>query len=256
MSARYTLLACAAILGGCAANQAHGAPPLTPPTNDEQLCKAQSWPRPLPQVVGLDLSQASTGALTCFDNLKAMAPDGHDVMNDTGAMKPWTIKTMSPAAGTRVGQSDTVTLTLAPGPGVTSSAFHPCDWVSTDKIASILGTSSVTAVPTGDQAGSVDQACQYATGAGMVTTELKSPGAFAVDAQSEFDEIAASGHASALSGLPGHASCRVTTNDGKTSSQLIVLLTGGRAFTELGWNGQSCELLTQVAQAALGHIPA
>jgi len=258
MPAKYTLLVCALLIAGCAENQAHGAPPLTPSTNDEQLCKAQSWPRALPQVTGLDLAQAGEGALLCFDGLRALAPDGHDVMNDKGPAGdvPWTIKAMNPPAGTRVNQRDPVTLTLGPGADITAPASHPCDWVSTDKIASILGASSATAVPTGDQAGSVDQSCSYDSGSGMVTTELKSPGSFAVDAQSELNVLAANGHGSELNGLPGRAYCTVITDGGKTSSQLMVLLSGGRAYQELGWNGQSCEILKQVAQAALAHIPA
>jgi hypothetical protein len=37
---------------------------------------------------------------------------------------------------------------------------------------------------------------------------------------------------------------------------LMVLLSGGRAYRELGWNGQSCDVLRQFARAALAHIPA
>jgi hypothetical protein len=57
----------------------------------------------------------------------------------------------------------------------------------------MLGASAVTVSPTADQAGSVDQACDYKSGSGVVTTELKSPRSFAVDAQSEFNEMTASG---------------------------------------------------------------
>jgi hypothetical protein len=90
----------------------------------------------------------------------------------------------------------------------------------------------------------------------LVTTELKSPGSFAVDAQSEFNELTATGQGSQLTGLSGRAYCSVITNDGKTTSQLMVQLSGGRAYHELGWNGQSCELLKRFAQAALAHIAA
>jgi hypothetical protein len=248
---------CELLLAGCAVNHAQGGSPITAPTSDAQLCAAQSWPRPLPPVTGLDLTQADDGALTCFHRLRALAPDGHDVMTDQGpaASAAWTINAMNPPAGTRVGPSDTITLSLAPSDTTAAPAFHPCDWAS-DKALAILGASAVTTLPTGDQVGSVDQACDYKSGNGTVTTELKSPGSFAVDAQSEFNELTATGQGSELTGLLGRAYCSVITNDGKTTSQLMALLSGGRAYHELGRNGQTCELLKQFAQAALAHIPA
>jgi hypothetical protein len=257
MPARYIMSACALLLAGCAVNHAQGRSPITAPTSDAQLCAVQSWPRPLPAVTGLDLTQAADGALTCFDRLRALAPDGHDVMTDHGraASAGWTITAMTPPAGTRVGHSDTITLSLAPSDTSAAPAFHPCDWAS-DKALAILDASAVTALPTGDQAGSVDQACDYKSPSGMVTTELKSPGSFAVGARSEFNELTAVGRGSELTGLSGRAYCGVTTNGGKTTSELMVLLSEGRAYHELGWNGQSCKLLKRFAQAALAHIPA
>ena len=254
MSARFSVIACAMLLAGCAANH---APTVPVPTNDAQLCAALSWPRPLPPVTGLDLTQASEGALACFDGVRALAPDGHDVMTDKepAATVSWTIKATNPPADTRVSQGDSITLSVTPTDTTAAPAFHPCDWAS-DKALAILGASAVTAKPTGDQAGSVDQSCVYNSGRGMVTTELKSPGSFAVDAQSEFDELTANGDGSQLSGFPGRAYCGVVTNDGKTSSRLMVLLSGGRAYQELGWNGQSCDVLKKFARAALAHIPA
>lgn len=258
MPARYIVCGCALLLAGCAVNHAQGGSPITAPTSDAQLCAAQPRPRPLPPVTGLDLTQAADGALSCFDRLRALAPDGHDVMTDQGPAPSaaWTINAMNPPAGTRVGPSDTITLSLAPSDTTAAPAFHPCDWAS-DKALAILDASAVTASPkTGDQVGSVEQACDYKSGSGMLTTELKSPGSFAVDAQSEVNELTATGQGSELTGLPGRAYCSVITNDGKTTSQLMVLLSGGRAYHELGWNGQSCALLKQFAQAALIHIPA
>lgn len=146
-------------------------------------------------------------------------------------------------------------MSVTPTDTVAAPVFHPCDWAS-DKALAILGASAVTAKPTGDQGGSVDQTCDYNSGSGRVTTELKFPGSFAVDAQSEFNEMTANGHGSEINGLSGRAYCGVITNDGKTLSQLMVLLSGGRAYQELGWNGQSCELLERLVQAALAHIPA
>lgn len=132
-------------------------------------------------LTGLDLTQASEGALACFDGVRAVAPDGHDVMTDKepAANLSWTIKATNPPADTRVRQSDTITPSVTPTDTTAVPAFHPCDRAS-DKALAILGVSAVTAKPTGDQAGSVDQACDYNSGRGMVTTELKSPGSFAV----------------------------------------------------------------------------
>jgi hypothetical protein len=66
-----------------------GAAPESPPrpvgpqpTTMRQLCDEQAWPRPVPAAAGLILNDASTGALGCWDNLAAIAPDGHDVEND------------------------------------------------------------------------------------------------------------------------------------------------------------------------------
>ena len=73
---------------------------------------------------------------------------------------------------------------------------------------------------------------------------------------SDIIELTATGQGRELTGLSGRAYCSVSTNDGKTTSQLMVLLSGGRVYHEPGWNGQSCELLKRFAQAALAHIPA
>lgn len=227
------------------------APPVAAlPTSVEQLCNAPMWPRPLPPVVGLDFDQAAKGALMCFDGIRAIAPDGHDVMNDKGPPRSWSITAISPTSGTPVGKSDQVTLQLAPEEVSAAPAFRPCDWVTTSEAARLLGVQSVSALPVGDQAGSVDQSCAYNSGNDLVTSELKLPGSFAVDARSEFSIAVAAGKGSQVSGLPGLGYCGTSkAGNGKDTSMLSVLLNEDRIYQVMG--GPSCDTLTQFARTAL-----
>ncbi len=206
----------------------------------------------------MDLDQASSGALSCLNNLRSLAPDGHDVGNDTAnAAHNWIITAIAPAAGTPVGRDDIVTVALAPE-DVTATAFRPCDWVSADQAATIFGWPSVTTTPVGDHPGSVSQSCQYDGGGNgqMVTSDLMLPGSFAVDAQGELDLVKGDGPGADVSGLSGPAYC-ATSRGGRGSSMLIVLLSGGRAYQVFGWDGgQSCDQLKQFAHAALQRVPA
>jgi hypothetical protein len=220
------------------------------PTSVEQLCSAPMWPRPLPPVVGLDFDQAAKGALMCFDGIRAIAPDGHDVMNDKGSPRSWSITAISPTSGTPVGKSDQVTLQLAPEDVSAAPAFRPCDWVTTSEAARLLAVQSVSALPVGDQAGSVDQSCAYNSGNDLVTSELKLPGSFAVDARSEFSITVAAGKGSPVSGLPGPSYCGTSkAGNGKDTSMLSVLLNDHRIYQVMG--GPSCDTLKQFAQTAL-----
>jgi len=234
------------------------APPAVLPTTTEALCAQQSWPRPLPQVAGMDFSQVSMGALACLNNLRGLAPDGHDVGNDpANAAGQWIITTMAPPAGTPVGRDDTVTVQLAPT-DITATAFHPCDWVTEGEASKIFGWQSLAATPVGDHAGSVSQSCQYNGGGDghMVTSELMLPGAFAVDPQGELDMLKSIGPGADVAGLSGPAYC-AAAHEGNGASTLIVLLSGGRAFRVYGWGSTpSCDQLTQFARTATGRIPA
>jgi hypothetical protein len=53
--------------------------------------------------------------LRCFDNLKALAPDGHDVMNaPADEAHLWTMTTSHPGAGAQVRRTTPITLMLRP----------------------------------------------------------------------------------------------------------------------------------------------
>jgi hypothetical protein len=222
------------------------------PTTSEELCNAQAWPRPLPQVVGLVLGQATSGALICFDNVRALAPGGHDVMNDKGPTGPWRITAISPAGGTPVGKADQVTLELAPEDPTAPPAFRPCDWVTTTEAANFLGVQSVSAWPVGDEAGSVSQSCDYSSGSDFVTSDLQLPGSYAVDARSEFGMAMAAGSGIDVSGLPGPAYCGTPKGaSGKGSAALTVLLSGDRIYRAFG---APCDTLKKFAQTAIPRI--
>jgi hypothetical protein len=58
---------------------------------------------PLPPTVGYSLVHTSNDSiLSCFDNIVATAPDGHDAMNDPASQAyTWKVTSMSPPAGAR-----------------------------------------------------------------------------------------------------------------------------------------------------------
>jgi hypothetical protein len=227
--------------------QTHGPQP----TSVQQVCATQSWPRPVPQITGLDFDDAGTGSLACWDNLKAIAPDRHDVANTPGNNGPYRITDVSPAPGTPIGRNDSVTLHVVRIDLTAAPAFHPCDWVTADEAATILGDPSTSTVPTGDWSGSVEPFCTYNSGSHFVTSQLYLPASFPVDAQTELKMRMAGGHGSEASGLPGRAYCAITENEGKTSTTLSVLLSGNRLYKALGWKGESCDTLKRFAQTAI-----
>ena len=218
------------------------------PTSQEQACAAQSWPRPLPQVAGLSFDDLYAGALGCWNDVRGLAPDGHDVTLVKGPSGVWKISGIRPPPGTMLGRDDTVTVTLIPDDDM-KPVIWPCDWVSVAEAKAILGVSSIETLPIGDTAGSVTPTCDYqGPGNQLITSELMLPGSFAIDPESELD-LMKSGGGEPVFGLRGsEAHC--------AKSQLLVLLSGGRAYQVMGWGAQSCEQLKAFAQAALGRIPA
>ena len=245
---------CAAVLAlplaACGGNSATAAPG---PTTVQQVCDAQSWPRPVPQVAGAIFDDASTGALACWDNVKAIAPDGHDVANGPANDGAYRITSVSPAPGTPIGHSDVVTLHVVPVDVTASPAFHPCDWVTEDQAAKFLGVSSTSATPAGDESGSAEPFCSYRSDSHFVTSQLSLPASFPVDAQTELNMLVAD-HGSEVTGLPGGAYCATRQSDGKTSTTLQVILGGNRLYQALGWHGESCDTLKQFAQTAIPRI--
>jgi hypothetical protein len=72
------------------------------PTSIQQACDARGWPQPVPPIVGAEYNQAMMGALMCFDGLRLLAPDGHDMTHDTGGVSnDIRVGSITPPIGTR-----------------------------------------------------------------------------------------------------------------------------------------------------------
>ena len=244
------IAACVAtLLGGC--NRATNASPRSPtagPTTLEQACDAESWPRAVPNVKGQLMDQAFDGSLFCFNFAKAAAPDGHDVLQDIVSRAPnYRVTSVSPPAGTLVRRATPVTVRVVPINSSEPPVFRPCDGVTTDEAARFMGTKSVTASPLGDQAGSVDQICDYSSPAHLVISELLLAGSLPIDPRTTFDTLIASGRGSDVSGLPARGYC---TNRDYVPS-LVVLLSGDRLYRA---TGENCDVLKQSAQVAIPRI--
>ena len=129
IAASVWVAGCSVVRSGAPTAGSHSAPgisatrsnPATPnaaaasPTTMEQLCDTQTWPRPLPDVIGRVLYQVTReGALGCWDNLRGVAPDGHDpIKNPNYPEKTYRITAVTPPPGTLVGRYDLVTVQLA-----------------------------------------------------------------------------------------------------------------------------------------------
>lgn len=226
-------------------------------TTVQQLCDVQSWPRALPSVVDQLLNQAKDGALECFDNIKAIAPDGHDPLNHPAkpAEKTYRIIAVSPAVGTLIGRHDQVTIDLADVDSQEPERFRPCDWVTTAEAAGILG-GPVTAEPLGDLSGSVDIACIYDkprdVGEG-VEVNLELPGAFPVDAASQYILATSVSHPIVVDGVGVKAACVDELTTTPPSMTLVVLLEGDRLLRVTQGYGQ-CGTLKRFAQLAIGRM--
>jgi hypothetical protein len=212
----------------------------------------------VPSVAGIILGDADIGALGCWDNIKAIAPDGHDAESDPEDVvqgRTYRITDVSPAPGTLIGRNETVTVHVAPVDlFAVAPALHPCDWITTDEAAEFLGASSVTTDPAGDEAGSVAPFCVYDSGGESVTSQLYLPGSFPVDAASEFGARAAAAEQSVdFDGLPGPARCTTAQRDKGPLHTLLVLLGDNRLYSADALN-VSCDTLRQFAQAAVARI--
>jgi hypothetical protein len=201
------------------------------------------------------MGQAFDGSLFCFNFANATAPDGHDVLHDIISRAPnYRITSISPSAGRSVRRVDAVTVQVVAVDPAEPPAFRPCDWVTTDEAARILDSQSVTASPVGDQAGSVDQMCDYTWSDQLVISELQLAGSLPVDSRTEFDMAIASANGSDVGGLPGRAYCSASksaNSDG--TAMLVVLLSGDRLYRA---TDENCDVLKQFAQAAIPRIGA
>jgi hypothetical protein len=101
----------AGIVAATASAQLAAAGPA--PTTVDQLCAAQQWPRSMPDVVGKNLDQVTgQGALACWDNVRGVAPDGHDPVGNATDAAGYLITAVSPPPGTPAGRHDAVTVQL------------------------------------------------------------------------------------------------------------------------------------------------
>lgn len=260
-SRRLIAVVAALVCAACSVHHPAPRPAVTGaagPKTVQQLCDAQTWPRPVPNVVGRLLYQAKDGALECYQ-LKSVAPDGHDPLNHPArpAEKTYRIVAVSPATGTPVGRSDAVTVELAEVDPTEPPAFRPCDWVTATEAAGIMG-GPVNAEPLGAEPGSVDVACIYDkphdVGDG-VEVDLQTAGAFAVDAPSEFALATSTGPGTgtAVDGIGLKASCVNELTTTPPSTTLVVLLSGERILRVTQGFG-SCANLKRLAQLAIGRI--
>jgi hypothetical protein len=80
----------------------------------QQDCTAKEWPQPLPNAVGRQLEVVNDDSFWICLNIAAIAPDGHDVLDDnSGYTQSWRITGQSPAEGTLVAENETVTFQVS-----------------------------------------------------------------------------------------------------------------------------------------------
>jgi hypothetical protein len=218
------------------------------PATLDQLCGTLAWPRPIPDVTGQLLSQTiKRGALGCWTNVVAVATDGHD----------YRIAAVSPGAGTLAGRNEVVTLQLTAADVTAAPAFRPCDWVSADEAGALLGAPVQTRA-LGDQPGSVDMSCSYAsdTSDTGMQSELRLPQSFPVTAAAQFGLATSGTNGTPVDGLGVLAQCVYEATTTPPSTTVVVLLDGNRLYRATSWYGTSCDRLEQFAQTAIGRIGA
>jgi len=81
----------------------------------QQDCTAKEWPQPLANAVGQQLDDiVNDDSFWICLNVRAIAPDGHNVLDDTsGYTQSWRITGQSPDVGTLVAENETVTLQVS-----------------------------------------------------------------------------------------------------------------------------------------------
>jgi hypothetical protein len=231
------------------------------PVTVEQLCAAQQWPRPVPDVVGTNLDDVTgQGALSCWDHVRAVAPDGHDPINNPASAVDaagYRITALSPPPGTPVGRHDVVTVQVAGVDRQAPPAFQPCAWVTTDEASGILG-GPATAEPIIDSPGSVELACAYTRSQDSgVESELLLPGAFPVDAPSMFALATTTAkNPTTIDGLGIQAACLFNPGTTPPSTALLVVLSGDRLYRAVGKYYMPCDSLKEFAQIAIGRTGA
>lgn len=228
----------------------------------KQLCDAQSWPRPVPDVVGMlfepvekDIPAGTAGgALACWDDIRAVTADGRDASQGSGGWD--TITAISPAPGTAVGRHDPITVRLAPIDHSAQSGLRPCDWVTTAEVAAVFGMPAPIETDGYVAPGSVEPRCTYrGPGRTAVESALYVTGAFPVDAAAEYSRYTGE-NISDTTGLGLAARC-LTGLDGaqhRPYNEVVVLLGGNRLFVAEGLGAEPCEQLTQFARTAIDRL--
>lgn len=225
----------------------------------KKLCDAQPWPLPVPALTGMILDQAEIGSLFCFDNIHAHTASGDDPHNnpaDVTAGNTYRITSTNPPAGTRIGHSDLLTVEVTQvNLGTEQPAFHPCDWITPDEVAAVLGVPTPGILTTGDEEGSVDRSCTYNTGDDVISSELKLDGALLIDGDTEYRWRIAKDGGDVITSLPAPAACDTAEGVQRGPNHSIYAeLPDNRIYQLLGSPDTSCEQLTQLAAIALPRI--
>ncbi|MFF2554640.1 hypothetical protein ACFVUS_26805 [Nocardia sp. NPDC058058] len=76
-------------------------------------CHAKPWPIALPDWRGQRFDSAIQGDGACFHVTTATAPDGHNVLFDSGDTPTYFVIDQAPAAGTPVTEQQPITVKLA-----------------------------------------------------------------------------------------------------------------------------------------------
>jgi hypothetical protein len=140
---------------------------------------------------------------------------------------------------------------------VVPQSFRPCDWVTSQEAADILGK-PVTLEPTGGSEGPGAPRCFYAaSGKGIgvgISSELLLPGASAVDAETRLAHAAAQLGAQAIGGLGIRAVCVFEPQVTPPSTTILVLLDGGRLYRATAAY-KYCDTVERFARTAVDRIP-
>ncbi|WP_144418303.1 hypothetical protein [Mycobacterium sp. EPa45] len=141
-------------------------------------------------------------------------------------------------------------------PTATASPAGPCEWVTTAEAADIL-RQPVVATPILDDPASPELSCGYRGtdgGGDGVESDLRSPGAFKVDAMTQFAKAATTDGATEVGGLGLKAVCIYEPTTTPPSSTVVVQLSGDRLYRATGWYAKSCDTLARFARLAIGRI--
>jgi hypothetical protein len=233
------------------------------PTTLDGLCAAQSWPRPVPDVVGLRYDPiaeeipagANGGALACWTDVHAVTPDGRDAR--VAATVGWdTIASVWPPAGTLVDRDETLTLHLTPMQWDAPTDFRPCDWVPAADVAAMFDFTGPVETDGYVPPGSVEPGCTYRDpGRTAVRLTLFTAGAFPVDAASSY-ALHPNGSGTPVTGLGQAARCVTGLHgaQGSPYNEVVVLLADNRLLQTQGLGAQPCEQLQRFAQAAIAGL--